>query len=149
MISLGEIAEIISIHPNSQLLSGDILLSTKGTIGPAKLVSSETTLEHSSRYCVIRLKSEQMTPEYLYRCICSDEFQNNLLLFFVGNTRKNTDILSNQLENIKRKRKETIEALHYVKGLAQEMHSSLKQSDITLFGELLNKGWLAKKKFTQ
>jgi len=78
MISLGEIAEIKSIHPNSQLLSGDILLSTKGSIGPAKLVSSETTLEHSSRYCVIRLKSEQITPEYLYRCICSDDFQNNL-----------------------------------------------------------------------
>ena len=29
------------------------------------------------------------------------------------------------------------------------MHSSLQQSDITRFGELLDKGWLAKKKFTQ
>ena len=78
-----------------------------------------------------------------------DEFQENLLLFFIGNTRKNTSILSNQLENIKQKRAETIEALHYVKGLSEEMHSSLQQSDITRFGELLDKGWLAKKKFTQ
>ena len=78
-----------------------------------------------------------------------DELQENLLLFFIGDTRKNTDILSNQLDNIKQRRKETIESLNYVKGLAEEMNSSLKQSDITLFGELLHKGWLAKKKFTK
>ena len=78
-----------------------------------------------------------------------DELQENLLLFFIGDTRKNADILSNQLDNIKQRRKETIESLNYVKGLAEEMNSSLKQSDITLFGELLHKGWLAKKKFTK
>ena len=78
-----------------------------------------------------------------------DELQENLLLFFIGDTRKNADILSNQLDNIKQRRKETIESLNYVQGLAEEMNSSLKQSDITLFGELLHKGWLAKKKFTK
>ena len=78
-----------------------------------------------------------------------DELQENLLLFFIGDTRKNADILSNQLDNIKQRRKETIESLNYVKGLAEEMNSSLKQSNITLFGELLHKGWLAKKKFTK
>ena len=78
-----------------------------------------------------------------------DELQENLLLFFIGDTRKNADILSNQLDNIKQRRKETIESLNYVKELAEEMNSSLKQSDITLFGELLHKGWLAKKKFTK
>ena len=78
-----------------------------------------------------------------------DELQENLLLFFIGDTRKNADILSNQLDNIKQRRTETIESLNYVKGLAEEMNSSLKQSDITLFGELLHKGWLAKKKFTK
>ena len=78
-----------------------------------------------------------------------DELQENLLLFFIGDTRKNADILSNQLDNIKQRRKETIESHNYVKGLAEEMNSSLKQSDITLFGELLLKGWLAKKKFTK
>ena len=78
-----------------------------------------------------------------------DELQENLVLFFVGNTRKNTIVLSNQLENIKKKRNETIEALHYVKGLSEEMNSALKQSDITHFGELLHKGWIAKKKFAK
>ena len=78
-----------------------------------------------------------------------DEFEENLLLFFIGNTRKNSIVLSNQLQNIKEKRKETIEALHYVKGLSEEMNSTLKQSNITHFGELLHKGWTAKKKFAK
>ena len=78
-----------------------------------------------------------------------DELQENLVLFFVGNTRKNTVVLSSQLQNVKEKRKETIEALHYVKGLSEEMNSTLKQSNITYFGELLHKGWIAKKKFAK
>ena len=78
-----------------------------------------------------------------------DELQENLVLFFVGNTRKNTVVLSSQLQNVKEKRKETIESLHYVKGLSEEMNSALKQSDITHFGELLHKGWVAKKKFAK
>jgi len=78
-----------------------------------------------------------------------DELQENLVLFFVGNVRKNTIILSSQLQNLKEKRKETIESLHYVKGLSEEMNSALKQSNITHFGELLHKGWLAKKKFAK
>ena len=77
------------------------------------------------------------------------ELQQNLLLFFIGNTRKNTNILFNQLENVTQKRKETLDALHYVKQLAKEMYSSLTKSNIALFGELLNKGWIAKKKFTK
>ena len=78
-----------------------------------------------------------------------DELQENLVLFFVDNSRKNTIILSSQLQNLKEKRKETIESLHYVKGLSEEMNSALKQSNITYFGELLHKGWLAKKKFAK
>ena len=78
-----------------------------------------------------------------------DELQENLVLFFVGNTRKNSIVLSSQLQNVKEKRKETIESLHYVKGLSEEMNSALKQSNITHFGELLHKGWLAKKKFAK
>ena len=78
-----------------------------------------------------------------------DELQENLVLFFVGNTRKNSIVLSSQLQNVKEKRKETIESLHYVKGLSEEMNLALKQSDITHFGELLHKGWVAKKKFAK
>ena len=98
----------------------------------------------------IRFTNEQVYVEPIkINKSAFDELQENLLLFFIGDTRKNADILSNQLDNIKQRRTETIESLNYVKGLAEEMNSSLKQSDITLFGELLHKGWLAKKKFTK
>lgn len=80
----------------------------------------------------------------------SIELQQNLLLFFVGNNvRDSNAILSSQIENIKQNKKETIESLHTVKQLAQELYDSLKNSDISSFGELLHKGWLAKKKFAK
>ena len=98
----------------------------------------------------IRFTKEQISIEQIkINKSTFEEFQENLLLFFVGNTRKNSAVLSTQLQNIKGKCKETIESLHYVKGLSEEMNSALKQSNITHFGELLHKGWIAKKKFAK
>ena len=77
------------------------------------------------------------------------EFEQNLLLFFVGNTRNSATILSKQLDNIKQNDKQTIDSLHSVKLLAEELYSYLKKSDITKIGEVLHKGWLAKKKFAE
>ena len=75
------------------------------------------------------------------------ELQQCLLLFFVGG-RSNSKILSNQIKRIKNNSKETMDSLDTVKQLSEEMYSSLKQSNITSFGELLNKGWESKKKFS-
>ena len=50
---------------------------------------------------------------------------------------------------IKKKNTDTLTSLLTVKDLAFDMHKSLKQSDITKFGELLHQGWLAKKKFAK
>lgn len=77
------------------------------------------------------------------------ELQQNLLLFFVGNTRNSAAILSTQIERTKQRQKDVMESLHFVKNLTEEMHEMLKKSDITAFGELLHKGWTAKKKFTK
>ncbi|MDE1767040.1 MAG: D-glycero-D-manno-heptose 7-phosphate kinase [Thaumarchaeota archaeon] len=77
------------------------------------------------------------------------ELQQNLLLFFVGNTRNSATILSSQIERTKQRQQEVIESLHFVKNLAVEMYESLKKSDIATFGELLHKGWLAKKRFAK
>lgn len=76
------------------------------------------------------------------------ELESNLVLFFVGTTRNSSEILANQLIQVNQRHKQTIDSLDFVKNLAQEMFESLKKSDITLFGELLNKGWQAKKKFS-
>lgn len=79
----------------------------------------------------------------------SNELQNNLLLFREGNTRKSSTVLTKQLQMIKEKNVDTIDSLLTVKELALTMYDSLKQSDLTKFGELLHKGWMAKKKFTR
>jgi D-glycero-alpha-D-manno-heptose-7-phosphate kinase len=76
------------------------------------------------------------------------ELQNNLVLFFIGNTRSSSDILIKQTERLKNRNNEILNSLHFVKELALEMYHSLKNSDITHFGKLLNDGWEAKKKFS-
>ena len=77
------------------------------------------------------------------------ELEQNLLLFFVGNTRNSAVILSKQAENIRSNNSEILNSLHFVKELSQELHSSLTNSDLTKFGEILHRGWLAKQKFAK
>lgn len=77
-----------------------------------------------------------------------NELQKNLLLFSLGYTRNNTKILTNQINHINKKNNLTLNSLSNVKLLAKEMYYSLKNSNLTTFGELLNKGWNEKKKFT-
>jgi D-glycero-alpha-D-manno-heptose-7-phosphate kinase len=76
------------------------------------------------------------------------ELDENLLLFFIGDTRNSSIVLSKQTEKIKSHNTETINALHSVKEIGLELHDSLKNSDLTKFGEILHKGWVAKQKFT-
>lgn len=79
-----------------------------------------------------------------------EEFQQNLLLFFVGNSiRDSATILTNQIERIKQNQKTMLDSLHYVKQLAEDLYKSLTKSDIDAVGELLNRGWEAKKKFAK
>lgn len=77
------------------------------------------------------------------------ELEQNLLLFYVGYPKDHTKILDEQLQRIKERIPETMKSLHFVKGLAEELYSSLTNSDITAVGELLHKGWMAKKKFVK
>ena len=76
------------------------------------------------------------------------ELQENLLLFFIGDTRNSSKILTNQIEKIENKKSKTLDSLLYVKNLALDKNNSLKKSDLTNFGDLLNKGWIAKKCFS-
>ena len=77
------------------------------------------------------------------------ELEKNVLLFYIGKTRNSSNILQDQIKLIKENNQKTLNALHYVKELSEKMYSSLSQSDITKFGELLNIGWEAKKKFVK
>ena len=77
------------------------------------------------------------------------ELEKNLLVFYIGKTRNSSNILREQIKLITENNQETLNALHYVKELSEKMYSSLSQSDITKFGELLNIGWESKKKFAK
>lgn len=75
------------------------------------------------------------------------ELQNNLLLFFLKKPRKSSTILTKQIENIKMKKKDTINSLHQSQILAEEVYHAMNSNDITRIGELLHQGWQNKKKF--
>jgi D-glycero-alpha-D-manno-heptose-7-phosphate kinase len=77
------------------------------------------------------------------------ELESNLLLFYIGTTRNSAVILSQQLQNIKKNKEVVIESLHSVKELVEDFYSSIRQSDIQNIGDLLNKGWEAKKLFVK
>tara|TARA_Y100001949_G_scaffold112047_1_gene94858 strand:+ start:105 stop:1124 length:1020 start_codon:yes stop_codon:yes gene_type:complete len=77
------------------------------------------------------------------------ELQKNLLVFYIGVGKNRAKILQDQIKQIKENNKETLNALHTVKELSEEMYSSLSQSDITKFGELLDIGWNSKRKFVK
>jgi D-glycero-alpha-D-manno-heptose-7-phosphate kinase len=79
----------------------------------------------------------------------SDELQNNLLLFFIGTTRKSSTVLSKQLKKTKNLDSITLNSLHKVNDLGKDLFKSLKRSDLTKVGEILDEGWREKKNFTK
>jgi len=76
------------------------------------------------------------------------ELESNLLLFFMGTTRKSAEILIDQIKRINDKDPQTISALHSTNDLGILTYESLKNSDIEKFAELLNEGWNLKRKFS-
>ncbi len=79
----------------------------------------------------------------------SEELQNNLLLFFIGTTRKSSIVLSKQLKKTKNSDSSTLNSLHKVNDLGKDLFKSLKRSDLTKIGEILDEGWREKKNFTK
>jgi len=90
MISLGEISEIRSNTSNSQIQSGSIALSTKGSIGEVQIVKEENIDNFSSsRWTSIRITKPTILREYLLKCLRSEEIQDNLKKMAVGTTIQN------------------------------------------------------------
>jgi D-glycero-alpha-D-manno-heptose-7-phosphate kinase len=77
------------------------------------------------------------------------ELEQNLVLFLIGFPKDHNQILGEQLRKTKEGLPEIIDALHFVRELADELYRSLNNSDITAMGEILHKGWLSKKKFVK
>ena len=79
----------------------------------------------------------------------SEELQNNLLLFFMGTTRKSSIVLSKQLKKTKNLDPLILNSLHKVNQLGKDLFKSFQKSDLTKVGEILDQGWMEKRNFTK
>lgn len=77
------------------------------------------------------------------------EFEENSMLFFLGERKPSADILKIQSRNINRLNQKTMKALHKVSELSLELHDAFKQNDLTKFEEFLREGWEQKKQFAK
>ena len=78
-----------------------------------------------------------------------NEFQNNSILFHIGNRKHSSEILHKQLKNIKDRKPETMSALALAKQYALDMMDAFKQNDLTRFSEIMKHSWEEKKKFVR
>ncbi len=75
-----------------------------------------------------------------------NELEMNLLLYYTETSRDSATIISHQVENVKNKNAEAVDAMHHLKEQAQLMKECLLRGETDRIGEVLNMGWLNKKK---
>jgi len=81
----------------------------------------------------------QLAAETLYN------LEDNLLLFFTGQSRSASAILRQQDEATRSGRTEMLENLHFVKEMAHRSRNALESGDLRAFAELMNEHWQRKK----
>jgi len=74
-----------------------------------------------------------------------DELESNILCYYTGIGRKSSDILTEQKNNISKRKDVLLE----MRNQAEEGKKILKCGDLIKFGEMLNKGWELKKKLAK
>ena len=77
-----------------------------------------------------------------------NELQYRLILCYTGKRRLSAGIIKDQVQRYQSGNSETVAALHTTKRLAAEAKNALLLGKIDEFGELLEQGWLAKRKFS-
>jgi D-glycero-alpha-D-manno-heptose-7-phosphate kinase len=75
-----------------------------------------------------------------------NELESNLVLYFTETSRESASIISHQVENVKKNNSEAVEAMHKLKEQAQLMKECLLRGEVDHIGEILNMGWINKKK---
>lgn len=89
----------------------------------------------------VRVNPLKLKEDYLL------ELESNLILINLGARSSSGDIINDQIKNLKNN-KSSINATHKTKELANQVKYSLIQGDFIKFGQLLDKGWQEKKKFS-
>ena len=77
-----------------------------------------------------------------------ETLQSNLLLFYVGSTRKASNVLSDQKQNILTD-KNKFNALSKMRDLTNDMQKCLVNSNLEQFGVILDRNWQLKKSLSQ
>ena len=131
-LSKTEIAEIacdISIN-KMQLPSGkqDEYGSAMGGLNHITFTKAGTTVEPMN-----------LEPSVL------ETLQQNVMLFYTGKSRNSGNILRKQSNASQEKDPATLERMHTIKALGQDMVAALKREDLDAFGDLLHQSWVQKR----
>src|ERR1700687_951765 len=77
-----------------------------------------------------------------------EELENNLLLFYTGEVRDATAILSQQDDATKRKDTAVVSSLTEIKDIGIEIAATIRAGNLRHFGELMDSHWQAKKRLS-
>jgi len=77
-----------------------------------------------------------------------EALENNLLLFYTGETRDASSILNRQDSSTKRKDPAVVSSLREIKDIGLEIRDALGKGDLRRFGELLDVHWQSKKRLS-
>lgn len=75
-----------------------------------------------------------------------DELAHNLLLYYTETSHVSAEIIQGQIDNVKARNNKSIEAMHKLKEHAAWMKECLLKGDIDAIGDILNEGWIEKKR---
>lgn len=77
------------------------------------------------------------------------EIQHSLILYYTDTSRVSSDIINRQINNVKKDDLNAVEAMHALKEQAYEMRDCLLKGNVQMMGEILNRGWEAKKRMAK
>ena len=77
-----------------------------------------------------------------------NELEFNILLYYTGTSRLSAKIIESQAENAKNKNEKAIDAMHQLKKHSYDMKEALLTGQIAKMGDILNEGWVNKKKMS-
>ena len=76
----------------------------------------------------------------------TEDFRNNVLLFYTGVTRSSGDILEQQKTDTEKGASAVVDSLHRTKELGYMVKEALERGDLERFGRLLDEHWQNKKR---
>ena len=78
-----------------------------------------------------------------------EELESNMLIFYTGEMRDATAILSSQDKATRRNEAEVVSSLLEIKDMGYEIRDSIMRGKLTRFGELMDLHWQAKKRLAR